>query len=70
MSTGLIDNNWEGVLCTCNKDYCNNASATDIHDMFGNTGQHQVYIPNLIQALFPGLLWFLMLCNFYTKIVY
>ena len=26
----------EGVLCTCNKDYCNNASSTDIHEMFSD----------------------------------
>ena len=26
----------EGVLCTCNKVYCNNASSTDIHVMFSD----------------------------------
>ena len=36
LSTSLSDNVWKGVLCTCNKDYCNNASATDIHEMFSN----------------------------------
>ena len=36
LSTSSPDNVWKGVLCTCNKDYCNNASATDIHEMFSN----------------------------------
>ena len=36
LSTSLSENVWKGVLCTCNKDYCNNASATDIHEMFSN----------------------------------
>merc|ERR1719510_1370219 len=36
LSTSLSDNVWKGVLCTCNKNYCNNASATDIHEMFAN----------------------------------
>ena len=34
-SMGLSYNKtWEGVLCTCNKDFCNNASSTDLHAMF------------------------------------
>ena len=36
LSTSLSDNVWKGLLCTCNKDYCNNASASDIHEMFSN----------------------------------
>ena len=40
ITTGLPSNSsLEGVLCTCNKDYCNNASSTDIHEMFSDASK-------------------------------
>ena len=64
LSASLSENVWKGVLCTCNKDYCNNASATDIHEMFSNDAVKTLPSKKndlLIQAL--AVLYFFLSLN-------
>ena len=53
ITTGLPSNSsLEGVLCTCNKDFCNNASSTDIHEMFSDASRvSNLYLYILINLL-------------------
>ena len=63
LSTSLSHNVWKGVLCTCNKDYCNNASATDIHEMFSNDA-----VKNLLSKKNDLLIQALAVCFFFLSL--
>ena len=62
ITTGLPSNSsLEGVLCTCNKDYCNNASSTDIHEMFSDALSVSYLYPYIFICLPP--IW-IVIINF------
>ena len=59
LSQNVLNKSWEGVLCTCNKNDCNNSSATDLHEMFKNGATTQKVVPVIaVSILFVAYLYF------------